>query len=528
VVPVVAGLAFAGFHSLKKSPGSRIGNPDSDPNHIAVLYFDDRSEGGKLRFLADGLTEALIDELSTVKGLKVISRNGVARFKGKDVPPDSVQRALKVGTIVKGSVAQSGDRLQVSVSLADALTGDAIGRAKTIEAPRGDLFKLQDSIAKEVSQGLRTQLGTEIESIVNRPGTSNEQAWEAFQRAKQTLAGVDEVLATGGIQPALDRLTSADSELASIEAMDKKWAAPVVQRGFAAHRKVLLLANTDPSQIKKWLEVASGHADRAIALSPKDANALELRGTVRYFLWSYGFAPDPAAPTKLLDESEADFRAAVLANPLQATAWNALSFVLQAKNKYSESKLAAQTAYDSDPYLKDIGKTIWRLFQNSYALNSRTESEKWCTVGRQRDPNNIRFSECRLWLYTLDGPKPNVDSLWGAYREWIDKSPPSVRPLNALKGGMFVANGLFRAGLVDSARAVAERSRGNPQIDPASVLTLYEAQMRAQLGQTEEAVRLLARYYAQQPQFHAFAKDDDAWYWDKIRSDPRFKALVGG
>ena len=99
VVPVLAGLAFAGVHSLKKSPASRIGS-DSDPSRIAVLYFDDQSEGGKLKFLADGLTESLIDELSAVKGLKVISRNGVAPFKGKNVPTDSVQRALKIGTIV--------------------------------------------------------------------------------------------------------------------------------------------------------------------------------------------------------------------------------------------------------------------------------------------------------------------------------------------------------------------------------------------------------------------------------------------
>ena len=259
VVPVVAGLGYFGFHSLKKSPASRIGS-DSDPSHIAVLYFEDQSEGGKLKFLADGLTESLIDELSTVKGLKVISRNGVAPFKGKVVAPDSVQRALKVGTIVQGKVAQAGDKLRVSVSLADALTGEAIGKSKTIEAGRGDLFKLQDSIAKEVSLGLRQQLGPEIEDLVNRPGTSNAQAWEALQRAKQTLAGVDEARASGGVQAALERLTAADGELAAVEEMDKKWVAPIVQRGFLAYQKMQLVANTDPSQIPKWLDAATAHA----------------------------------------------------------------------------------------------------------------------------------------------------------------------------------------------------------------------------------------------------------------------------
>ncbi|HEX8943116.1 MAG TPA: serine/threonine-protein kinase, partial [Gemmatimonadaceae bacterium] len=416
-VPVVAVMAFAGFHYLgSKEIKSRIGT-DSDPNHIAVMYFEDQSEGGKLRPLADGLTEALIDELSAVKQLKVISRNGVAPFKGKNISTDSIQKALKIGTLVTGTVAQSGDRLRVTVSLADAKTGDNIGRAKTIEAARTDLFKLQDSIAKEVSLGLRSQLGDQIESLVNRPGTSNTQAWEAEQRAKQTLAGVDAVLASAGVTAAIDRLTEADSEFAAVEAMDKKWAAPIVQRGFVAFRKEQALANNDPTQIKKWLDVAGQHADRAIALSPKDPDALELRGTVRFFRWTYNL-PDPSPPTKLLDDAEADFRASVQSNPLQATAWNALSYILNAKNKYADAKLAAQSAYSSDPYLKDIQKTIWRLFQNSFALNAGSEAEKWCDVGRQRDPQNVRFTECRLWLYTLPGRKPVVDSVWKTYREF--------------------------------------------------------------------------------------------------------------
>ena len=54
-------------------------------NDIAVLYFDDRSPDRSLRYLSDGLTEALIHELGTVKALNVTSRNGVAPFKGKDI-----------------------------------------------------------------------------------------------------------------------------------------------------------------------------------------------------------------------------------------------------------------------------------------------------------------------------------------------------------------------------------------------------------------------------------------------------------
>jgi serine/threonine protein kinase/tetratricopeptide (TPR) repeat protein len=526
-IVVVAGAAWAYAHfSGSRGAASRIGT-DTDPNHIAVLYFEDRSEGKKLSSLADGLTESLIDELSAVKPLKVISRNGVAPFKGKQPPTDSVQRALKVGTIVEGSVDQSGDKLRLKVRLVDAATSQELD-SKTIDRPRTDVFALQDALAKEVSEILRKSLGREIESIARRPSTSNAKAWEALQAAKQELAGVDTVLAAGGVAPAVKRLDVADTAFANVEAMDAKWVDPVVQRGWIAHRKVLLLGNAEPAQIPKLLDAASSHATRALALAPTNADALELRATVQLFRWLNNLAPDAAASSKLLTDAEADFRASVKANPLQATAWNGLSFLLNTKTQFSEAKLAAQSAYESDPYLKDVRKTIWRLFSNSRDLNNRVEAEKWCKIGQQRVPEDYRFTQCRLELLELQGQTPKPDSIWATYKEFVARSPANSKEFNTLKGGMLAALALVRAGLPDSARAVALKSRGSPQVDPNSELMLYEAQLRAQLKDTDEVIRLLRRYFANNPQQRAFAKDDDSWWWDNVRDDARYKALVGG
>ena len=230
---------------------SRIGT-DTDPNHIAVLYFEDQSDG-KLKALAAGLTESLIDELRNVKQLKVISRNGVAPFKGKNVAADSIQRALKVGTVVTGSVAESGDRLRVKVELTDASDNRQLG-SKTIERPRADLFALQDTLAKEVARALRKSLGTEIEAMAGRPGTSNAQAWEAMQRAKQSFAGVDSVLASGGVKPALAQLDAADGEFASIMEADKKWAG--------AHRAARFHRLSQDAAPEQWRAGANSEVAR--------------------------------------------------------------------------------------------------------------------------------------------------------------------------------------------------------------------------------------------------------------------------
>ena len=250
-----------------------------------------------------------------------------------------------------------------------------------------------------------------------------------------------------------------------------------------------------------------------------------MRGSVRFFRWSYNQTADPNA-RKALQDAEADFRAATTANPVQATAWNGLSYVLNSENQFAQAKLAAQRAYDSDPYLKDAHKTIWRLFQNSLELGNRTEADRWCSTGRERFPDNFRFTECRLWLFDLPG-KTTADSVWKAYRDFLDKSPPNAKPFHQLKGGMLVALGLIRAGVSpDSARSVAARSRGDQQIDPAGELLVYEAHFRSQVGDKDEAIKLLAKFFANNPPQRAFAKDDDSWWWDPIREDPRYKALV--
>ncbi len=76
--------------------------PGFSPDRIAVMYFDSRGGQDSIGYLADGLTEALIHELSEVKPLQVISRGGVAPYRNAAVAPDSIGRALKVGTSGSG------------------------------------------------------------------------------------------------------------------------------------------------------------------------------------------------------------------------------------------------------------------------------------------------------------------------------------------------------------------------------------------------------------------------------------------
>ncbi len=496
------------------------------PNHIAVMYLENRGAQDSLGYLADGLTESLIHELSQVPTLQIISRNGVSPYKKSNVTTDSVARALKVGTLVTGDVAQSGDRLRVSVSLVNAGTGTEIG-SKILERPRQEIFALQDDLAKEVAVFLRQRLGQEVELRKSRQQTRNSAAWELLQKAEQEISGVDPLVTAGDVPAATRQFVRADSLLAKAQLADPKWVTPVTQRGWIAYRQARLLGSFDKTNYAEQIEKGMGHVDQALRLQPGDPDALELRGTLQYLRWLLNLAPDPADAARLMIDAEKDLRAAVAANPEQASAWNTLSHLLINKLETAEAKLAALRAYDADPYLTNANLTIWRLFSTSLDLDDGVEAKHWCGEGQRRFPADPRFAECQIWLFALKGQTPDIGKAWSLLDEYLRLSPPNLRDYRRLRGQMLVAMALARAGLADSARSVAARSRADAEMDPPRELVSFEAIVRTILGDRDEAIRLLGVYFATNPQQRSSIDRDETWWYQDLRGDPRYEALVG-
>src|SRR5437016_5533676 len=92
---VVAVVGYFAVRSARAGRGTAVAG--LDPRHVAVVYFADESRTHALGYLADGLTEALIDALRQVPALSVVSRNGAAAYRGTAAPLDSIGRALAVG-----------------------------------------------------------------------------------------------------------------------------------------------------------------------------------------------------------------------------------------------------------------------------------------------------------------------------------------------------------------------------------------------------------------------------------------------
>jgi len=502
------------------SPSLPVAAARLDPTHVAVLYFDDLSEGRTLRHVAGGLTEDLIDQLGQVDALRVISSSGVAAYRERSVPLDSIARTLGVGTIVTGSVGRSADRLRVAVRLIDAANGNQL-RSQTLERPWGDLFVLRDAVAQQVSRFLREELGQEVQLRQRRAATGSVAAWELVQRAQRQWDDARALRVSGDEGGADALLATGDSLLARAEAYDPAWVEPVLLRGWLAAERASLLGVGSGAPRPFWIRVGLEHAERALARRPAYPPALELQGTLLAKQWLLTQAGGGAGA---VDAAERDLRAAAVpANPSQGRAWSALSQLLQARGKVAEANLAAERAYRADAFLRDAAEIVYRLYYTSSDLDRQADALRWCSEGRARFPGDWRFAYCQLaMLLWPGGERPDVDRAWGLVADLERLSTPADRAAYTPRWHLLVAGVLARAGRPDSARAVIGRSRAAAPNDPE--MDYNEAVARTLLGERARALSLLGSYLKAMPQVRDYLGADPAFRG--LRDDPRFQALI--
>ncbi|PYP74012.1 MAG: hypothetical protein DMD41_03290 [Gemmatimonadetes bacterium] len=493
-----------------------------DPRHIAVLYFEDLSARKDLGYLADGLTEALIADLKRVTGLDVVSRNGAASFRNPDISPDSIARALSVGTLVRGSVEAVGDRYHISVRLIDGSNG-ADFRRGSFEKPKGSLLDLRDSLAADVADFLRQRLGEEVRLREEEAGTRSADAWAFVQQAQRAQKDAQQLGATDAAGAAT-RYAQADSLLAAAERADGKWLEPVVQRARAAYQRSRL--EREPRQVDKWMQLGLRHAQRAWDADSSSPDALEIRGTIRFARFLQGLEPDAAAADRLLATARADLEAATRLNPAQVGAWTVLSRLYYQTRDLPEANHAARTAYERDAYLAAADVILARLFFTSYDLEQFVPARDWCNKGRVRFPANPRFVECQLMLLSTTVTDVDVGSAWRLADSVAKLTPERDRARTRLLEQIWVAAVLARARLADSARHVLERSKGDADVDPQGELLGYQAFVYTMLGDKEEALRLLEQYFVAFPKHREGFRKNVHWWWRGLQNDSRFKALI--
>jgi TolB-like protein/Flp pilus assembly protein TadD len=173
---------------------------------IAVLPFADMSENHDQGYLADGMSEEIINLLANAPDLLVAARTSSFHFKGKDTKVADIARELGVAHVLEGSIRRSSDHLRVTAQLIRADNGFHVW-SETFDRELSDLFAVQDEIANAVAQALQIRLkGGELNR--RKGGTQNLEAYELLLKAnnasyQNTATSFDDVARYA--QEAIDR-----------------------------------------------------------------------------------------------------------------------------------------------------------------------------------------------------------------------------------------------------------------------------------------------------------------------------------
>lgn len=205
----------------------------AEPASIAVLPFDNMSSDPEQEFLADGIVEDVITELSRFRSLLVIARNSTFAYKGTATDIRQIAKELGVRYVVEGSVRRGGDRIRLTAQLIDAETGAHLWADKW-DRVIDDIFALQDELTEAIVTAVEPELGAHERKLARARPSQSLSAWELYQRgvtehAKFTDEGLAE--ATTLFQRAIEM----DPEFAPARALLARTIWTVVGSGRSAN-----------------------------------------------------------------------------------------------------------------------------------------------------------------------------------------------------------------------------------------------------------------------------------------------------
>jgi TolB-like protein len=157
---------------------------------IAVLPSKHRRSGGRLS--AGSIQQELINQLALLPAFtKVVSAASARRFRDSTAPPAEIARTLGVRALVTGSVARTGNGLQITAQLVDAGDGSQIWN-RTFERPAGDLVVLQNEVASAIAQAIEVRLRPSDRERLAARATINPATYELYLRGMHEISTVQD------------------------------------------------------------------------------------------------------------------------------------------------------------------------------------------------------------------------------------------------------------------------------------------------------------------------------------------------
>ena len=357
-------------------PASERGEPTKtdalEPRRVAALPLAIISSDQQDEYFADGLTEEIINTLSSIPGLKVIARTSVMKYKEASKSVGEIGRELKVGTILEGSVRKAGGRLRITIQLIDVGSESPIWSQK-YDRELEDVFKIQTDIAERVAEALKVQLLTENRTLIQQKAPEDIGAYVLYLRGRYHWS----------------RRNKEDLEKAIAyfgEAIEKDPNYALAHAGMADCYTLMGRHLYLPA--KEAFSKARDFANRALELNNDLAEAhTSLAAVLLIYDWEW-------------DEAEDQFKRAIQLNPNYATAHYWHSVLLQTTGRLQESVTAAEKAQVLDPLSPVIGMGVVQAYFFSGQYDKAVEE---CHRYLDMDPSFVVARDFLVHLHVQNG-----------------------------------------------------------------------------------------------------------------------------
>jgi eukaryotic-like serine/threonine-protein kinase len=405
VVALLAGVGW--FYRSRTSGGDTI-------DSVAVLPFVNANGDPNSEYLSDGITDSLINSLSQLPHLKVMSHDSAFRYKGKETDSQTVGRELGVRAVFKGRIMQRGDDLEISAELVDARDDSHLWGQQFNRKP-SDLFALQDEIAKEITTMLRMRLSGEDDKRMAKSYTANPEAYQDYLKGlywwnKRTESGYSKgidyfqqaIAKDPNYALAYTGLADSYSRVANNGYIPRKEAYPKAKE---AVLKALELddtlgeAHTALAFIKTdydwdW-SGAEREFQRAIELNPGYAYAHELYGFLLYRLGRF-------------EEGIAEVKRSVELDPLSLQDNRVLGQALYFARKYDQAIEQFRKTIELDPNFPGGHEFLGEVYlHKSMYKEGIAEIEKELTMF----PNSTGTLSQLGYAYALEGRKAEAQKV---------------------------------------------------------------------------------------------------------------------
>jgi TolB-like protein/Flp pilus assembly protein TadD len=462
-VAVLALLAFAYVIARIRAVDASLPKIKS----LAVLPLQNLSGDPSQDYVADGMTEELIGQLSRIHGLRVTSRTSSMHFKNTQLPMREIAKMLGVDVILEGSLIREGSQVRIHAQLIRAATDEHIWTGEYQREYRS-LLEVQDQVTRSIVEQIEVNLTPEDRARLASTHPVDPEAHESYLKGlyyfnqrtadalNKSIASFQQAIAKdSGYAPAYSGLAEAYAMLGFRGGFPSKDA---LSRAKTAALKAIELDNAlaEPhaslafiAETHEWdWATAEREYKRALELNPGDAQAHN---------WYAGYL----TYTGRFDDGTSEARRARDLDPLSLPINNALAGRLLASGHYDEALQQVQETLELDGHFAPAHQSLgWvylhagrqdeaiREFQNALKLSGMDDTDLQLDLGFAYAVSGKR-DEARRILARMEKlheqgivPSGSVAILHGALGEsneafaWLEKAYEERDPqLTYIKAG---------------------------------------------------------------------------------------------